>query len=112
MSNNDDFRRFFQGLKRGTLENFIKKMNMMHSNAWHKCHEQYEEAMGFALTPKQANQLREAHKKVVLEWDGLTIVEMNLQEISEADFIDVVKENRRIGRERMIELVNEYCRNR
>jgi hypothetical protein len=102
---NDDFRRFFQEVKRMTLEQFTRKMNMMHSNAWHKCHEQYEEAMQETLTPKMIDKLRASHKRIVLEYDGLSEIVLDLKSISEQDFIDVIKENRRIGYDRMIEII-------
>jgi Na+-translocating ferredoxin:NAD+ oxidoreductase RnfG subunit len=108
----DDFRRFFQEVKRMTLEQFTKKMNMMHSNAWHKCHEQYQEAIREVLPPKLAEKLNASHKRIVTEYDGLQEVVMNLKDISEADFIEVIQENRRIGYERMIQLVTEHCKNK
>ena len=109
---NDDFRRFFQEVKRMTLDQFTKKMNMMHSNAWHKCHEQYQEAIREVLPPKLADKLNASHKRIVTEYDGLQEVVMNLKEISEDDFIEVIQENRRIGQARMIELVMKYCVNK
>jgi TRAP-type C4-dicarboxylate transport system substrate-binding protein len=108
----DGFRRFFQEVKRMTLEQFTKKMNMMHSNAWHKCHEQYQEAIREVLPPSLAAKLNASHKRIVTEYDGLQEVVMNLKEISEADFIEVIQENRRIGYERMMQLVAEHCKNR
>lgn len=107
MSTNDDFRKFFQEVKRMTLHQFTRKMNMMHSNAWNKCYDQHSEAMDIALQPKQRDAVREKFKMIVTEWDGLKEITLDLQSISETDFMDVVKENRRLGYARMMELISE-----
>jgi hypothetical protein len=108
----DDWRRLFQQVKKMTLEQFVQKMNRLHSNAWHRCYVQYGQAMDIALTPKQREAVGIHFKKIVTEWDGMSMVDLDLQQISEEEFADIVKENRRLGQDRMIEIVKRYCANK
>jgi phosphoribosylaminoimidazole carboxylase (NCAIR synthetase) len=108
----DDFRRFFQEVKRMTLEQFTKKMNVMHSNAFDSCYRRMKEALYIALDKKDREEVLKKFEMIVKEWDGIKEIVVDLQAISEADFIEVVKENRRIGYDRMIQIVNEHCKNK
>jgi hypothetical protein len=110
MSQKDDFRRFFQDAKKMTQEKFNRTMNMMHSNAWHLCYRQFGEAMDIALQPKQKQAVMDKFKMIATEWDGIKEIVVDLQAISEDDFMEVVQENRRIGYGRMMQLISEHWR--
>ena len=112
MQIHDDWRRLFQQVKKMTLEQFVTKMNGMHSNAWHKCYDQFCQALDMTLPPRYKKKVAEHFKTVVTEWDGMSMVDLDLTQLSEEQFTDVVKENRRLGQERMIEIVKEHCTNK
>lgn len=104
----DKFRRFFQDVKKMTLDQFTDKMNWMHSNAWHLCYRQMGEAMDIALQPKQKDEVMKKFRMIATEWDGIQEVTIDFDAISEEDFLEVVEGNKVIGYERMMTLISEH----
>ncbi|MDU0200151.1 hypothetical protein ACYEXS_19605 [Paenibacillus sp. MAH-36] len=107
MSIQDDFRRLHQAVKRMTGEQFVKKMNMMHSNAWYRCKAQYEEALEECIPPKVREKVMASFERIVKVYDNISEITVDLQAISEQDFREVIQENRRLGYERMIQIIEE-----
>lgn len=76
-------RRHFQRIKSLSNEKFWKYMNVLHTRAYTKAENHYQEAMDIVLTPKQkaavvakANEIREL-------WDGMPSITLDATEDAE-----------------------------
>ncbi|MNB95741.1 hypothetical protein D3C75_429280 [compost metagenome] len=76
-------RRAFQRVKSMTNESFWKWMNAMHSQAYYKAEQHYQEAMAIELQPKQANAVIAKAQEIRETWDGMATVTIDETEAAE-----------------------------
>ncbi|WP_339294364.1 hypothetical protein MKY82_22180 [Paenibacillus sp. FSL W7-1279] len=67
-------RRVFQKVKTFSNQKFWNWMNYMHSRAYAKAAQHYEEAMEIVLQPKQAAAVKSKAKEIRENWDGMSTI--------------------------------------
>lgn len=76
-------RRAFQKVKSFTNEKFWSWMNWMHSRAYVKAEQHYQEAMSIVLQPKQAAAVIAKAKEIRERWDGMAVISLEETEGTE-----------------------------
>lgn len=76
-------RRAFQKIKSFTNDKFWSWMNWMHSRAYAKAEQHYQEAMSIVLQPKQAAAVTEKAKEIRESWDGMAVISLEETEGTE-----------------------------
>jgi len=82
--NEQERRRAFQKVKSMSNNKFWNWMNFIHSRAYAKAAQHYEEAMAIVLQPKQAAAVKAKATEIREQWDGMTTITMDDTEV--ADF--------------------------
>jgi hypothetical protein len=81
--NEIDRRKAFQRVKGMTNEQFWNWMNLVHSQAYFKAVQHYEEAAAIVLPPRQQKQLKEKAAQIREQWDGMATIDMDETEAAE-----------------------------
>lgn len=81
----DDKRRLFQRVKSMSLDYFCTWMNLLHTKAYRKAEQHYQEAMEIVLQPKQANAVIAKANEIRETWDGMR--EIKLTDTEAVDLI-------------------------
>ncbi|MNC64978.1 hypothetical protein D3C75_1152200 [compost metagenome] len=81
--NEQQRRRRFQKVKSLSNEKFWSWMNFVHSRAYAKAQQHYEEAMGIILQPKQAAAVTAKAQEIRETWDGMATITMDETEAAE-----------------------------
>lgn len=81
--NDQQRRRAFQKIKSFTNDKFWSWMNWMHSRAYAKAEQHYQEAMSIVLQPKQAAAVTEKAKEIRESWDGMGTITLDETEGTE-----------------------------
>ena len=76
-------RKAFQKIKSFTNQKFWDWMNMIHSRAYAKAQQHYEEAMSIVLQPKQAAAVKAKAQEIRENWDGMATITMDDTEAAE-----------------------------
>ncbi|WP_339292709.1 hypothetical protein MKY48_08560 [Paenibacillus sp. FSL W8-0187] len=82
-------RRVFQKVKTFSNHKFWNWMNYMHSRAYAKAAQHYEEAMGIVLQPKQAAAVKSKATEIREKWDGMSTVTIDDTEGAEFQSLGV-----------------------
>ncbi|KGE18469.1 EthD domain-containing protein [Paenibacillus wynnii] len=82
-------RRAFQKIKSFTNQKFWAWMNMIHSRAYAKAQQHYEEAMSIVLQPKQAAAVKAKAQEIREQWDGMATITMDDTEAAELKQVGV-----------------------
>ncbi|MEK3684903.1 hypothetical protein [Paenibacillus sp. FSL R10-2736] len=82
-------RRAFQKVKSFSNEKFWAWMNMIHSRAYAKAQQHYEEAMGIVLQPKQVAAVTAKADEIRETWDGMETITMDETEGAELKSVGV-----------------------
>ncbi|KGE18449.1 hypothetical protein [Paenibacillus wynnii] len=82
-------RRAFQKVKSMSNKIFWEWMNMIHSRAYAKAQQHYEEAMSIVLQPKQAAAVKAKAQEIREHWDGMATITMNDTEAAELKQVGV-----------------------
>ncbi len=64
-------------------------MNFIHSRAYAKASQHYEEAMAIVLQPKQAAAVKAKAKEIREQWDGMTTITMEDTEAADLESLGV-----------------------
>ncbi|GIO33234.1 hypothetical protein J2TS6_43750 [Paenibacillus albilobatus] len=67
-------RRAFQKVKTFSNDRFWSWMNYIHSRAYAKAAQHYEEAMSIVLQPKQAAAVKSKATEIREQWDGMVTI--------------------------------------
>ncbi|MEK4047557.1 hypothetical protein NSU18_28525 [Paenibacillus sp. FSL H8-0048] len=76
-------RRIFQKVKSMSNIKFWNWMNFVHSRAYAKAQQHYEESIGIVLQPKQAAAVSAKAKGIRETWDGMATITMEETEGAE-----------------------------
>lgn len=87
--NEQQRRRAFQKIKSFTNDKFWTWMNMIHSRAYAKAQQHYEEAMSIVLQPKQAAAVKSKAQEIREQWDGMATITMEDTEVAELQKVGV-----------------------
>lgn len=82
-------RRAFQKVKSMSNEKFWNWMNFIHSRAYAKAAQHYEEAMAIVLQPKQAAAVKEKATEIRETWDGMATITMDDTEAADLQSVGV-----------------------
>lgn len=82
-------RRAFQKVKSMSNERFWNWMNFIHSRAYAKAAQHYEEAMGIVLQPKQAAAVKAKALEIRETWDGMSTITMDDTEAADLQSVGV-----------------------
>lgn len=82
-------RRIFQRVKSMSNIKFWKWMNFVHSRAYAKAQQHFEEAMSIVLQPKQAASVVAKAKEIREKWDGMATITMDETEGAELKSVGV-----------------------
>ncbi|MNC61266.1 hypothetical protein D3C75_1111980 [compost metagenome] len=82
-------RRAFQKIKSFSNDKFWAWMNFIHSRAYAKAQQHYEEAMSIVLQPKQAAAVSAKAKEIRESWDGMATITMEDTEAAELQQVGV-----------------------
>ncbi|MEC0169884.1 hypothetical protein [Paenibacillus graminis] len=82
-------RKVFQWVKSLTNAKFWSWMNFVHSRAYAKAQQHYEEAMSIVLQPKQAAAVTSKAKEIRESWDGMAEITMEETEGTEFKAVGV-----------------------
>jgi hypothetical protein len=82
-------RRAFQKVKSMSNDKFWNWMNFIHSRAYGKAAQHYEEAMGIVLQPKQAAAVKAKATEIREQWDGMATITMDETEGTELQSVGV-----------------------
>lgn len=82
-------RRAFQKVKSMSNDKFWKWMNFIHSRAYAKAAQHYEEAMAIVLQPKQAAAVKAKAAEIREQWDGMATITMDETEGMELSKVGV-----------------------
>ncbi|MNP15099.1 hypothetical protein D3C76_1074430 [compost metagenome] len=82
-------RRAFQRVKSMSNEKFWAWMNFIHSRAYAKAAQHYEEAMAIVLQPKQAAAVKVKAQEIREQWDGMATITMDDTEGAELKNVGV-----------------------
>lgn len=85
----EERRRAFQKVKGMSNEKFWNWMNYIHSRAYAKAEQHFEEAMGIELQPKQAARVKAKAIQIRETWDGMATITMDETEVSEHKSVGV-----------------------
>ena len=69
--NREQMRTEFKRLKKMTLSQFKKEMNIVHTRSYNLCDKHYQEAMFIVLEPKQREAVTNKAKEIKELWDGI-----------------------------------------
>ncbi|MGP0583679.1 hypothetical protein [Paenibacillus timonensis] len=81
--NEHERRRAFQKVKSFSNDKFWVWMNAMHSQAYFKAEQHYQEAMSIVLQPKQAAAVIAKAQEIREKWDGMTTIMIDDTEAAE-----------------------------
>jgi hypothetical protein len=70
----DQKRRYFQRFKSLTAKRFWQEMNELHTRAYAKAEQHYQESMSIVLQPKQAAAVIAKATEIREQWDGMATV--------------------------------------
>lgn len=87
--NEQQRRREFQKVKSFSNDMFWAWMNFIHSRAYAKAQQHYEEAMSIVLQPKQAAAVSAKAKEIRESWDGMATITMDDTEAAELQQVGV-----------------------
>jgi hypothetical protein len=87
--NEQQRRRAFQKVKSFSNDKFWGWMNFIHSRAYAKAQQHYEEAMSIVLQPKQAAAVSAKAKEIRETWDGMATITMDDTEAAELQQVGV-----------------------
>jgi hypothetical protein len=76
-------RRAFQKVKSFSNEKFWSWMNFIHSRAYAKAQQHYDEAMSIVLQPKQAAAVSAKAQEIREQWDGIATITMDETVVAE-----------------------------
>ncbi|WP_059044000.1 hypothetical protein [Paenibacillus rubinfantis] len=82
-------RRAFQKVKSMSNERFWNWMNFIHSRAYAKAAQHYEEAMAIELQPKQAAAVKAKALEIRETWDGMATITMGDTEAANLQSVGV-----------------------
>ncbi len=82
-------RKVFQWVKSLSNAKFWSWMNFVHSRAYAKAQQHYEEAMGIVLQPKQAAAVTAKAKEIRESWDGMADITIDETEGAEYKTVGV-----------------------
>ncbi|GIO84565.1 hypothetical protein J25TS5_14970 [Paenibacillus faecis] len=87
--NEQELRRAFQKVKSFSNDKFWNWMNFIHSRAYAKAAQHYEEAMAIVLQPKQATAVKAKAKEIREKWDGIATITMDDTEAADLQALGV-----------------------
>jgi hypothetical protein len=87
--NEQERRRAFQKVKSMSNDKFWNWMNFIHSRAYAKAAQHYEEAMAIVLQPKQASAVTAKATEIREKWDGMATITMDETEGMELSKVGV-----------------------
>lgn len=87
--NDQQRRRAFQKIKSFLNDKFWGWMNMIHSRAYAKAQQHYEEAISIVLQPKQATAVKVKANEIREQWDGMATITMDDTEAAEFQRVGV-----------------------
>lgn len=87
--NEQQRRKAFQKVKSFSNDRFWNWMNFIHSRAYAKAQQHYEEAMSIVLQPKQAAAVSAKAKEIRESWDGMATITMDDTEAAELQQVGV-----------------------
>lgn len=82
-------RRAFQKVKTYSNDKFWSWMNFIHSRAYAKAEQHYQEAMDIVLQPKQKAAVMAKAKEIREQWDGMTTITIDDTEGAELQSVGV-----------------------
>lgn len=82
-------RRAFQKVKTYSNKKFWDWMNVMHSRAYAKAEQHYQESMDIVLQPKQKAAVVAKATEIREQWDGMTTITMDETEGAELKSLGV-----------------------
>lgn len=82
-------KRVFQRIKTFSNEKFWKWMNFIHSRAYAKAEQHYQEAMDIVLQPKQKAAVVAKAKEIRESWDGIATITLDETEGAELKSLGV-----------------------
>ncbi len=82
-------RRAFQKVKSFSNDKFWNWMNFIHTRAYAKAAQHYEEAMAIVLQPKQAAAVKAKALEIREQWDGMATITMDETEGMELSKVGV-----------------------
>lgn len=82
-------RRAFQKIKSMSNEKFWAFQNWLHSRAYAKAAQHYEEAMAIVLQPKQAAAVKAKALEIREQWDGMATITMDYTEAADLQSLGV-----------------------
>ncbi|MFU1797350.1 hypothetical protein ACM1RC_26025 [Paenibacillus azoreducens] len=82
-------RKAFQKVKSFSNDRFWSWMNYIHSRAYAKAAQHYEEAMSIVLQPKQAAAVKAKALEIRETWDGMATITMDDTEAADLQSVGV-----------------------